>query len=232
MLLAIDIGNTRIKWGLHDGTGWLERDAVTTLDALPAHLDALADQVILSNVGAPSLSGMLTRRFGRLHEIHAQPQQCGVRNGYRNPASLGSDRWAALIGAHALGARTALVINAGTALTVDALHLGDFLGGTISPGYRLLTRSLTEATGLHGTHDAIWSGFPDNTASALLTGCIASLTGPITHMHDTLAQQCATQPELWVAGGDAALIATHLTCRTEPHLVLEGLLHIATEVFA
>ena len=74
--------------------------------------------------------------------------QCGVKNGYRNPAQLGSDRWAALIGARALhGARPVLVVCCGTATTIDLLTAqGQFAGGCILPGVGTMLRSLHEKT--------------------------------------------------------------------------------------
>lgn len=69
-------------------------------------------------------------------------------NGYRDPAQLGADRWHALIAARARWPDTALVVvNAGTATTVDAIDAaGRFRGGVIAPGVRLMLDSLARGT--------------------------------------------------------------------------------------
>ncbi|WP_255377116.1 type III pantothenate kinase [Sulfuriferula sp. AH1] len=134
-LLAIDAGNTRIKWGLHDGRQWLQRGHLAHNEIARLSTLAVPDRIIVSNVAGAAVAAAIAQAFpaGLMHTIRSTTRQCGVSNHYKHPAQLGSDRWAALIGAHQLGARTALVVTAGTALTVDALHAGEFLGGLIAP---------------------------------------------------------------------------------------------------
>ena len=76
------------------------------------------------------------------HIVRPQAQQLGVKNLYRKPEQLGADRWAALIGARGLTGSAACVVDAGTAVTVEALSAkGEFLGGAIFPGLHLLRLS-------------------------------------------------------------------------------------------
>lgn len=127
-VLAIDAGNTRIKWGIHDGAGWIKQAWLET--ALVAELKSafselpLLQEVIISNVAGLELQQGLLAALPQkpvAHWIKSVPAQCGVRNAYADPAQLGCDRWSALIGAHRLMTGPVLVVNAGTALTVDVL---------------------------------------------------------------------------------------------------------------
>lgn len=235
MLLALDIGNTRLKWGLHNGQEWLQRDHnAHDLAAVAAALMAQPDHLIVSNVSRILQDEVWLEQFGHLphKSVQAARFQCGVHNQYQPAQQLGSDRWAALIGAHNLGASTALIINAGTALTVDALHQGEFMGGTITPGYRLMRDSLTQHTRLPlACAPEATVSFPHTTAEAIDNGCLNALLGSIVRMHTYLAQQTSIQPVLWLSGGDAPRLAPHLNARMEEHLVLHGLYCIAQETF-
>jgi type III pantothenate kinase len=129
-LLAIDAGNTRVKWGLHDGRDWFLRGSFATSAAgtdiafehLPQPL--VVERVLISNVAGDKTGAALhDRLYGvstAVEVITSVASQCGVRNRYVEPAALGTDRWAALIGAHAAAQdapRAQLVIVAGTPLS-------------------------------------------------------------------------------------------------------------------
>ena len=91
-----------------------------------------------------------------------------LRNGYRNPEQLGSDRWHAMIGARARYADIALlVINAGTATTVDAIDAdGRFLGGVIAPGLQMMRAALAQGTARLPLAAGEYVELPDNTDAA------------------------------------------------------------------
>ena len=135
-VLAIDIGNTRLKWALHDGADWVAQGTRTTRDTMapsmlvedwaqlqphlaphtPPHLPNL--RAIISNVADKAATQVVTsalRAIGCQESQLATSQaaQCGVRNGYANPLQLGTDRWLALIAAYADMKRT--INNSGAA---------------------------------------------------------------------------------------------------------------------
>ena len=153
-VLAIDAGNTRVKWGVHDGTRWLRQEWIET-GRVAQFKDAFAGMpvmqtIVISNVAGSTLRGQLQCALPArppAYWIEGTRAQCGVRSGYADPAQLGSDRWAALIGARGLFGAAAVVVNAGTALTVDALT-GDgvFAGGMIVPGADLMCKALADNT--------------------------------------------------------------------------------------
>ncbi|KQW91359.1 type III pantothenate kinase [Massilia sp. Root418] len=155
------------------------------------------------------------------------PERAGVKNGYRNPAQLGCDRFAAAIGAHALAPGHAVIVaNCGTATTIDAVTAdGRFLGGMILPGLGLMATSLARNTAQLpqiAQGGKLPSGFADNTDDAILSGLLAAQAGAIEHacaLHQ--AQACL------ISGGAAAYIApalpAHLPHRLVDNIVLIGL---------
>ena len=155
MDLLLDAGNTRLKWGLHDEAGWHAQGAVL-LTALDGFADVLAGlgpirRMLGANVAGPAVGGRITAfmaaRGLAAEWIKSQPEGFGVRNSYLDPARLGADRWAALVGARALHAGAALVVTSGTATTADVLDAGGvFQGGAILPGLDLMRMSLARDT--------------------------------------------------------------------------------------
>src|SRR5829696_7567552 len=143
MILAIDAGNSRVKWGWHDGSGWTSISTVSLIEfaASSDHVNPFSvthddpERIIISNVAGDGAHQLLVNWTSVFDAepvwLRAEAERCGVRNLYERPELLGPDRWAALIAARALHpAGPALVVNAGTATTVDMLSGdGRFLGG-------------------------------------------------------------------------------------------------------
>ena len=237
-LLAIDAGNTRIKWGVHDGARWSATGSVATAEAArlsSAWAEVRAAKAIASNVAGPEVAERLKAACaGRgiaLQVIRSQAAQLGVTNGYREAPQLGSDRWASLIAAHALGGGHKLVVNAGTALTIDALTAdGRFAGGLIVPGPALMRRSLDRGTaGLRLTQGE-FAEFPSATPDAITSGAIQACAGAVARLREAMAR-AGTAPEVIVlSGGAAAELAPHLPIAVElrENLVLDGLVLIAS----
>ncbi len=236
-VLAIDAGNTRIKWGAHDGTHWLRQAWLDTsraaeLGPVLAGLP-LFEVVVVSNVAGAALRDVILKALPPTPKprwIRSERAQCGVRNSYDDPAQLGCDRWAALIGAHRLHGGPAVVVDAGTALTADALT-GDgvFVGGIIVPGADLMRKALAEHTAALKPQPGKFSFFPNTTGDAIMSGAINSLAGAIERMARFLEEAGQPQPTGVLSGGGAALLAPYLNLEVKvvDNLVLEGLLTIA-----
>lgn len=240
MRLLIDAGNTRIKWALVTETEWLRGGDLPTVHAheLPQQLGEIGEvrQVWVSNVAGDAVAKPIRElRVGPHGEprfISARATQCGVRNGYDDPAQLGSDRWAALIAAWHLAGRGCLVVNSGTATTIDALSpTGEFLGGLILPGTELMQRSLGAATAQIRSRQGSYAAFPTNTADALFSGAIQAGCGAIVRQHALLEDAAAP---VVLSGGAAEILRGHLNLPllVVDNLVLQGLLLIAQEVSA
>lgn len=238
-VLAIDAGNTRIKWGVHDGVRWLGQAWVETARAaeLKPALAGLPplQAVVVSNVAGAALREAILRALPPTPAprwIASERVQCGVRNSYDDPAQLGCDRWAALIGARRLCGGPAIVVDAGTALTADALT-GDgvFVGGIIVPGAELMRKALAEHTAALKRQPGKFSFFPDTTGDAIMSGAINALAGAIERMARFIEEAGQSQPVCVLSGGGAALLEPYLNLEVKvvDNLVLEGLLAIARE---
>lgn len=236
-MIAIDAGNTRIKWGLlaADGRGgknWLAQGNVPTCDVAQlaeaaAHWPA-GERVVASNVAgeavAEAIAATLAPRFGSLLWLRPRAECCGVRNGYERPERLGADRWAALIGARAQGSSECLVVCAGTATTVDWLSAeGLFRGGLILPGVDLMRASLAHNTALLPLAEGELHAAPRNTMDAIVSGCLYAQLGAIERMYAQLAD--APGACCLLTGGAAPSLAPHLQIplRLVDSLILDGL---------
>jgi type III pantothenate kinase len=235
-ILAVDAGNTRIKWGVLDGRHWNPGGALPTAEAerLAQAWSAVphAIPVIASNVAGAEVERHLRGACAdrRLTIIASQREQLGVRNGYRDPGQLGSDRWAGLVAAHHAHPGHKLVVNAGTALTIDALRAdGEFAGGIIVPGPALMRRALDRGTaGLRLTEGA-FAEFPASTPDAIASGTLQACVGAIERMRAAMSAHGWTPVRLILSGGAAQELRPHLPGDTivEDNLVLEGLARIA-----
>ena len=250
-IFAIDAGNTRVKWGIHDGREWILRGAFATAAAADeastreafSHLppNPQVDRIMISNVAGVVVANRIKAALYALGKpitlIESQAGQCGVTSHYQPPAALGTDRWAALIAAHASRrhAPTPLVVvMAGTALTVDALTTnGVFLGGIIVPGPALMRSALNRGTAqLPGvrSNDGDYKTFPCSTLNAISAGAIEACSGATQRMYTHLAAQAGEDPHCIASGGAIHVISPHLPfpVTINDHLVLEGLIEIAS----
>lgn len=236
MILCIDSGNTRIKWGLRDGDQWLSEGALLQSDIgqLGARLKNLPapERIMVANVAGAVAAGAIERTFARWHQrlsfVASAAEGGGVTNGYAEPGRLGVDRWCALVGARHLAQADCLVVGAGTATTIDTLNAdGTFLGGLILPGFELMRQSLARNTaGLplaEGRHQA----FPRCTDDAIFSGCLEAQLGAIERAFARIAARPDAQ--CLVFGGAAPLLMDHLAlpARRVDTLVLDGLFHLA-----
>jgi type III pantothenate kinase len=248
--LAIDVGNTRLKWAQYaaplPGAPVLAHGAVF-LEAI----DALAETEWATLEPPGSMLGCIVageavrRRTAEQLELWdvapswvvSSASACGVTNGYEHPSRLGVDRWVALIGARyrvlAAGTpRPALVVMVGTAVTVDALDAGGrFVGGLILPGFGLMLRALEMGTaGLKApTGEAV--DFPTNTSDALMSGGADAIAGAVERMHRKLLRRSSRAPKLIMSGGAAVKLApiTDLDVEMVDTLIFEGLLQLQSQ---
>ena len=243
-LLAIDAGNTRVKWGLFDQSGKMLESGTSMNAELQSMKLPSAARIIISNVAGNVIATQLRALIANTSNIvwiSAQTAACGVRNQYQTPTSLGTDRWAALIAAWQVKKSPCIVVNAGTAVTIDALTVdtsnnqGVFLGGLILPGLDLMQTSLGAATAQlptinqdNGSAESIMF-FATNTAEAMQAGALNAVLGAIERMTTELERHCVGTPAIIISGGNAQLIseqlqqASNLPVSLIENLVLQGL---------
>jgi len=234
MILCLDAGNSRIKWGVASASSgaWLACGAVDTaaLSAFAAQLDVqppLQQAWACSVVGASfeaTLAALLADRGIPLNWLRSSASAHGVTNGYRDPVQLGADRWAALIGARGLHDGPAVVIMAGTATTIDLLDAdGRFRGGLILPGFDLMRTALAENTAQLPLARGAPVELPRSTDEAIVSGCLLAQAGAVDRLFRSVAQD--PRARCLLSGGAAAPIARVLDSpllRVD-NLVLEGL---------
>jgi type III pantothenate kinase len=223
-ILTIDAGTTRVKWGLFNADGTLLENGACLNTAITQAKMPVTSRIIISNVAGLHMRNQLESILPKgvsISWIAAKADECGVKNCYAPPEKLGTDRWAALIAAWHIKQAPCVVVNAGTASTVDALNeQGAFLGGMILPGIHLMQQSLGLATAQLPTitsekpasvlNNQYQDIFAKNTADAMLTGAIYAVCGAIKQMHTALAAQCKQAPYILISGGNAQLVKDNL----------------------
>ena len=234
MNLLIDAGNTRVKWAVEDKNEWLSSGAVPVeqVAMLSKNIGDLEniEEIWVSNVAGEKVAENIKKlKNKQWHFITAQKTQCGLSNGYKNVYELGSDRWAAMIAAWQLVRGKCLVVNCGTATTVDAISgKGEFLGGLIIPGFELMKNSLAGAAEQLQPISGIYAQFPDTTADAIYSGAIQASCGAIDRQKALLGNENVT---VILSGGSAEQLHPYLgrSTRVVHNLVLRGLQQIALE---
>lgn len=237
MILAVDAGNTRLKWGLWQDGAWRRKGTlpVGETDRLDeAIAPARPTRALVSCVAGEdvrrALEAVLARLGAPVLWLSSSALACGLRNTYTESAQLGSDRYAMLLACLYFGFAPCVVVGAGTAVTVDALDgEGSFLGGLILPGPALMRRALMSGTAAVTEVSGRLRDFPRCTGDGVETGIWRALAGGVEAMRGRLAVQVGVEPLTVLSGGESAALAAVLAGPTQvvEDLVLEGLLWIA-----
>lgn len=259
--LLIDAGNSRIKWAVADAAGLRTHAGVASHDSATEGTHVLADWSTLPVPASAWISNVagdaVAQRLDALVESHwpglprtvirACAQQCGVTNSYTKPETLGSDRWAGMIGARAaFPGEPLLIATFGTATTLEALRAdGTFVGGLIAPGWSLMMRALGEHTAqlpvldagtARGLADSVDQTehpplFATDTKRSISAGCALAQAALIEHAWSDLQDAWKEPVRLVVSGGAAAEVTTALKVPHTRHdaLVLAGLALIAAQ---
>lgn len=245
--LLIDAGNTRLKWGVLDNgairrTGHISQEAIHEqgLSALTSKLPREVDAVLASNVAGSSFATRLSGVVGMhcncdVHFVRPEKSSCGITNSYRQPRRLGVDRWVAMIGAWSELEAACIIVDAGTAVTIDVLDdAGQHLGGQILPGAALMATALSGSTSDIPNVEpraAAQSGgmrmFATSTSRAVEQGAINAVVGAVERAAWTLDEN-GHEVTIVLTGGDASRILKSLDEEAlhRPHLVLQGLARI------
>lgn len=240
-ILAIDSGNSYVKWGLFKHGQWLTQGKVfyEQILCLKKEFKELIspEKIVISHVARVITKNEICEQISIWPVvpvwIRSHSFQCGVSNGYSDFSQLGCDRWAALIAAWKLQRHACLVINVGSAVTIDALSdSGRFLGGIILPGFQMMLKSLQQGTQLIDTEMDKYEDFPVCTNSAIHSGIVGSLVGAIERMYNLLSRRIDHPvEECIISGGGASLLIPFIKIpiKAIDNLVLEGLIVIAED---
>jgi type III pantothenate kinase len=236
MLLAVDISNTNIKFGLYSSetmkNHWVVSTArERTTDEYAMLLSELArhagyhltdiDDIILSSV-VPPLTPVfqeLARRYsGKEAIVLDHTLDLGIRLLVDNPWEIGSDRIATSIAAHALYGGPAIIIAFSTATTFDVISGGgDFLGGAIAPGLLISAEALSSAASrlyrvdMTPPRAALGKNTTENMQSGIIFGHVGLVQGLIERLRKEIpgvpAAAAADQVKVIAHGGLAPLMA-------------------------
>lgn len=250
MLLAVDIGNTNIVFGIHDGETWLHHWRVRTVrEKMPDEYAVLFrmflreagltmqhfDQVVLSSV-VPPLSGrmaaMLAAQTGLTPLLVGHTVDTGLSFAVDNPAEVGADLIADAVAAHARFGGAAVIVDFGTATTFTAVSAeASFLGVAIAPGVNLAAAALSGGTAqlpqisLESPAQAIGT----NTVCAIQSGIVLGYVSLVQGLVERFRSELGGEVKVIATGGLAQLIAPQTCCfdAVDPWLTLEGVRLIA-----
>ena len=240
MDLLIDLGNSALKWAtIHDGflskgRSFLHKSCLKAgqFEAEWAELSA-PNRVVIASVldsgVAAELEAWIAKRWqSEVIFLSSVMEAVGVTNAYQNPSQLGIDRWAAIVAAYNIYKRGCLIVDCGTATTLDIVDdSGRHQGGLIIPGLRMMQQSLASNTSQlkWPTSARDVSGLGRTTDEAITAGVIESLLALVEVTRRQWESKSGKDLEIIVTGGDADkfIEATQLSCRHVPDLVIEGI---------
>ena len=244
LILVIDVGNSRLKWGFAE-----HGELITSGEDLhPSRLSSFATKhwvneekptsVVISNVGKASLGDRIRQWVVRHWEIEpyfiaSESERFGIKNGYAEPSQLGSDRWAALIAARQITDSPVVIVDCGSAITIDVLNEGGLhMGGLIVPGLEMM-RGALEAKAERIKLSALQAQLPTflarDTKGAVIGGTLYSAVASIDRISHDVGSELGIETEYLITGGDAPQFLPLLSGKYKHYsnLVLEGLIRIA-----
>jgi len=216
MILELDVGNSRIKWRL------LVADDLAVASA--GHVPGFEElQRVPELESAITMARMCSVRGGDVNKkleawvrgkhgvdlVQAKvSQSCGgVSNQYTDVRRLGIDRWLAMLAAYRRAGGACMIIDSGTAFTIDVIDgQGLHLGGYIIPGLRLMRSSLESNTAirLSDNYSVYSQSLGHSTDEAVFNGTVTALLATIKQQSELLAREGSV--EIYFAGGDAELL--------------------------
>jgi type III pantothenate kinase len=246
MLLAVDIGNTNVVFGLYEGTvlrqtfrvatvrtrtedeyGVLLLELLTLRKIAPESIKA----AIIASVVPPLtdvLGEAIRRAFAREPMIVGPGLKTGIPVLYENPRDVGADRIVNAVAAHERLKGPVIVVDFGTATTFDCISpKGEYLGGVIVPGAQI---SLDALLGSAAKLTRIEISAPPhvvgrNTTHALQSGIVHGYASLVDGLVERIESELGYECQVIGTGGLSTLIAKHTRRITmvDPNLTLEGL---------
>ena len=259
--LLIDAGNSRIKWVYtRDGELDLKTAGTAGMDVFIERLQKLeaADRIVICSVMSSEQSAELVGACEEAWDVPVQllastAEAFGIKNAYPSPTLLGTDRWIAVIAAAKTYGQPVIVMDLGTASTLDAVDDdGVHLGGLIFPGPGVMERSLhldtrlstrsggDDFSGWNRAADSVLAGdsvrglVATNSGQAVAYGIISAQIGALKEFHEAVCQRLTGRPVIVITGGAGEGIMplmeramTESTLINDPWLVFRGMLVFA-----
>lgn len=253
--LLIDIGNTRIKLAVYDDSNY-EYLGAFAADKLASNesackflnkLDFTPSNIYISSVASPEVElevrTAIANKWGLLPIfMSTQAECCDLVNGYSKPSQLGVDRWLAMVGARSLTKAPFVVIDAGTAITVDSVDQGKHQGGFIVPGLKSMRETLTaNAVNLNEDCQNILmdTAYKDRPAGFMAIDTQAAICGGTLYMASAFVntliadlQNASPNYKIYFSGGDGQLLSSLFSGKSEyvEDLVLLGIINVKESI--
>ena len=241
MWLAIDIGNTNIHLGIFEEDILHSTCTIKceTQHLIQTNLAKILNHEVLCKVQAvviasvnPKIEAFVIE--GIQNHLPAKPQIIGkdipipipVLTEY--PEGVGTDRLVNALAAFERTRNWTIVVDAGTAITVDGINnKGAFMGGIIAPGIDISSKALHHFTALlpeisiSKTRNVLGK----NTAEAINAGIYWGTVGMVSQLIHMLCDELKCQPAILATGGNASMLAQEIPLITAvlPNLTLEGI---------
>lgn len=240
-IVAVSVGNSRIKFASFNDLEMLDNGAAMNTDLEEAAglvvgmlSRSAGAEIVLASVNPPvadKLESMLVERTGG--SIYRLGRDLGfpIKHSLHDDSTLGHDRLLNAIAAFEMARQACIVIDCGTAMTVDFVDgEGTFQGGAIVPGTRMMLRALHEQTAALPmlelkAPDAERGAFGKDTAHAMTLGVIAAGRGAAYHLVNTYAEAYGGYPRVIATGGDARMLfeGDEIVEHVVPDLQLRGI---------
>ncbi len=221
--LLLDVGNTRVK------AVYLLDGKLTALAEFPGDLPCQPQAVYFASVATDERLAQLQTESQLTdivwYQVRSEAEKDNLRSSYATPQTLGVDRWLAMLGAQQhYPATELLVIDAGTALTIDHLSAdGQHQGGWIVPGIHMQQKAVTNYTArvFNREQQQFQLAFAQDTAGCLQNGVFAAILAVIRQAH-----QLVPHAKMLLTGGDASVLMPFLAdlpVETQPLLIFRGM---------
>ncbi len=238
MIALFESGNSRLHFAWWNGTTIKDPVNMSYPESelsLKSIIENLLGEIKPNKLAACSVSSRWRESLFKALNACVPGKLCVARTGfdidikikYDEPETMGVDRVLAGYAAYRYVRNSCVVIDFGTAVTVDAINDdGTLMGGYIFPGMDMLSLSLSEKTGLPHVKVHEISERPGNsTETCILSGISSGFSGAVNNLVKSAASVIGYTNRILVTGGDAGKLLPYLPFEAvhKPHLVLEGL---------
>lgn len=237
MLLLIDAGNTRIKCLLLNGSDlkaevyFASNDYVAGMNSWLMGVKGLG-RIVVSNVIGKEFEDWLTLQCRGLGLVVPEfpktaTMKLGVSLSYEDHSRFGIDRYLAMAAAYELVGGSVLVVDCGTAVTVDAVdENGMHRGGVIMPGIEMMKHALMLKTKEIDEEDAEGIDvFAHSTSAGVSSGVLMAVVGGIREVLERQSGLINSESQCLITGGSSGVVTEYLglPCRVCHNLVFDGL---------
>ena len=241
MKCLIDFGNTRCKWARSETGQPLSAETMTYSSTdVNQRIDEIVNTLPFQSCEEIHIVSVLGNTFEQQLKValrieadinpvfyHTATNKFGVKLSYEDPSTYGVDRYAAIVAAHHSSQLAKIIVDCGTAITVDALNeKGNHLGGLIVPGVSLMRSLLANKAAMIPDieNDMPVELLNHSTQTALHSGSVLSLKYGLQSMIQEMSEKLGSNVEVYVTGGESDLLGLldHDFIH-RPNLVLEGI---------